>query len=117
MTPKRLWTPLALSACMAMTASCAASRPPSPVAPPRLILPEAAAEPCALTLLPQGATVGDLEAAFARRGGQIVACDAARRLAVETLEAERALIDAWGSGRNGRARQIIPSYSAKNADP
>lgn len=31
--------------------------------------------------------------AFIRRGAQIVACDAARRLAVETLDAEHALED------------------------
>jgi hypothetical protein len=29
------------------------------------------------------------------RGSAIVACDAARRLAVETLQAERGLVDAW----------------------
>lgn len=95
MTPKRLWTPLALGVCMTMTANCATSPRLSPVAPPRLILPEAAMRPCGLAVLPEGATVGDLEAAYVRRGGQVVACDAARRLAVETLTAERALIDAW----------------------
>lgn len=95
MTPKPLWTPLALSACVIMTASCAASPQPSPVAPPRLILPDAVTRPCDLAVLPQTATSGDLEAAYVRRGGQILACDAARRLAVETLQAERALIDAW----------------------
>jgi len=46
-------------------------------------------------VLPETATSADLEAAYVRRGGQILACDAARRLAVETLQAERALIDAW----------------------
>jgi len=51
--------------------------------------------PCDLALLPETATSADLEAAYVRRGGQILACDAARRLAVETLQAERALIDAW----------------------
>ncbi|WP_303698369.1 hypothetical protein [Brevundimonas naejangsanensis] len=51
-------------------------------------------------MLPQTATAADLEAAYVRRGGQILACDAARRLAVETLEAERALIDAWTRSRS-----------------
>jgi hypothetical protein len=100
MTPRPLWTPLALGACMIMTASCAASRPPSAVAPPRLILPEAATRPCDLAVLPEGATAADLEAVYVRRGGQVLACDAARRLAVETLAAERKLIDAWAAGRS-----------------
>lgn len=95
MTPKPLWTPLALSACVIMTASCAASPRPSPVAPPRLILPDAVTRPCDLAVLPDAATTADLEAAYVRRGGQILECDAARRLAIETLQAERALIDHW----------------------
>ena len=99
MTPRRPWTPLVLSACMSMTASCAASRPASPVAPPRLILPEAATRPCDLAVLPDRPVLSDLEAAYMRRGAQLAACDAARRLALETLEAERALTDAWANRR------------------
>ena len=99
MTPIPFWTPLALGACVIMTASCAASPQPSPVAPPRLILPDAATRSCDLAVLPEMATAADLEAAYVRRGGQILACDAARRLAVETLEAERALVDAWTRSR------------------
>ena len=83
MMHKPLWTPAALSVCAAMTASCAALPPISTVAPVRLVLPEAAMRPCALAVL------GDLEAVYVERGAQIVACDGARRLAVETLEAER----------------------------
>jgi hypothetical protein len=63
------------------------------VAPPRLALPEAAAAPCALAVLPDAPSWADLETAYLRRGAQIVACDAARRLAVETLTAERAMQD------------------------
>ncbi len=100
MTPIRLWTPLALSACAIMTASCAASPQPSPAAPPRLILPDAVTRPCDLAVLPETATTADLEEAYVRRGGQILTCDAARRLAVETLQAERALIDAWVHSRS-----------------
>jgi hypothetical protein len=40
--------------------------------------------------LPDDATLSDLEIGYVTRGAQIVACDAARRLAVETLQAERA---------------------------
>ncbi|MFC3070505.1 hypothetical protein [Phenylobacterium soli] len=35
--------------------------------------------------------MADLEAGFARRGAQVVACDAERRLAVQTHEAEHEL--------------------------
>lgn len=56
-------------------------------------LPEAATRPCALATLPAEPTLGDLEAAYATRGAQVAACDGARRLAVETLLAERALQD------------------------
>ena len=76
-----------------MTASCAGSLPISTVAPVRLALPETATRPCALATLPADPTLGDLEAAYAARGAQVVACDGARRLAVETLLAERALRD------------------------
>ncbi len=80
-------------ACAFMTASCAGSLPISTVAPVRLALPETATRPCALATLPAEPTLGDLEAAYAARGAQIVACDGARRLAVETLLAERMLQD------------------------
>jgi len=76
-----------------MTAACATS--PQPVAPPRLALPDAAAKPCPLAVLPDNPTAADLDAAYMRRGAQVVACDAARALAVETLIAERRLIDEW----------------------
>jgi hypothetical protein len=45
-------------------------------------------------MLPPAPTQADLEIGYATRGAQIVACDAARRLAVQTLEAEHALADA-----------------------
>ena len=80
-------------ACALMTASCAGTLPITTVAPVRLALPEKATRPCALATLPAEPTLGDLEAAYAARGAQVVACDGARRLAVETLLAERALQD------------------------
>jgi hypothetical protein len=94
MTPPSLWTPLAPLACASMIAGCAISPPPS-AAPPRLTLPQAAATPCRLDRLPEAATQADLEASYAARGGALVLCDAARSLAVETLLAERALLDRW----------------------
>lgn len=45
--------------------------------------------PCRLARLPADATLADMEGAYAQRGADLVACDAARALAVATLEAER----------------------------
>lgn len=58
------------------------------VRPPRRPL-----RPCSLYLLAMSPTQADLEMGFATRGAQIVACDAARRLAARTLEAEHELQD------------------------
>lgn len=95
------WIGAALSVCGLMIASCAASPEISTVAPPRLVLPDAARAPCALATLPDRPTASDLDAAYLTRGAQLVACDAARRLAVETFEAERALVDRWRAGGPG----------------
>lgn len=76
-----------------MTAACATS--PRSVAPPRLALPDAATRPCALAVLPDHPTAADLDATYMQRGAQVVSCDAARALAVETLIAERRLVDEW----------------------
>jgi hypothetical protein len=54
-------------------------------------MPPEATMPCALHRLPKAPSQADLEIGYATRGAQIVACDAARRLAVETHEAEHAL--------------------------
>ncbi|MBX9709225.1 MAG: hypothetical protein K2X61_14980 [Caulobacteraceae bacterium] len=54
--------------------------------------------------MPEAPTLGDLEIGYMTRGAQIAACDAARRLAVETLQAERGLIDRQAEGRD-RARR------------
>ncbi len=95
MTPSPLWTRPAWIACALMTASCAGSPVASAVATPRLTLPEAVTTPCALSRLPPDAGQADLEVAYMTRGAQIVACDGARGLAVETLLAERAMQDRW----------------------
>lgn len=86
---------LALLVCALMITSCAGLRPASAVAPPRLQLPTLSLQPCQLAQLPEAPTQADLEIAYAARGSALVACDAARNLAVETLEAERALQDRW----------------------
>lgn len=43
----------------------------------------------------QSPVLADLDVAYHLRGQEIALCDARRRLAVETLQAERALIDQW----------------------
>jgi len=89
------WIRLAPIALLPMIVSCAASPPISTVAPPRLTLAEVATRPCALAVLPEHPSRADLDVAYAMRGAQIVSCDDARRLAVETLAAERELQDRW----------------------
>lgn len=102
------WKAAAPIVCALMTASCAGSLPISTVAPPRLDLPEVATRPCALATLPEAPSLADLEAGYLLRGAQILACDSARRLAVEALSAERAMQDRWmeaeKAGRKGGRR-------------
>ncbi|HVI33796.1 hypothetical protein [Phenylobacterium sp.] len=56
-------------------------------------MPAEAVRPCGLYVLPATPTQSDLEIGYATRGAQLVACDAARRLAVQTHAAEHALED------------------------
>lgn len=103
--PKPLWKTLAALACGLMASSCAGTRRTSTDAlPPRLTLPEAASRPCSLAQLPENPTEGDLDAAFMLRGAQVVACDGARKLAVETLLAERSLADRLQAQKEARSR-------------
>jgi len=56
-------------------------------------MPAEARRACELHRLPEQPTQADLEVGYATRGAQILACDAARRMAVETHEAEHGLQD------------------------
>jgi hypothetical protein len=56
-------------------------------------MPATAGQPCSLFLLPPAPTQADLEIGYATRGAQVIACDAARALAVQTHAAEHALED------------------------
>lgn len=86
----RPWLLSALLGFTMLTAGCA--KPPQvSQAVPRLVLAAEAKAPCALHTLPLEPTLADLEIGYVTRGAQIVACDAARRLAVETYEAQRSL--------------------------
>lgn len=101
--PRHRWIRLAPIVFSATIASCAASPPPS-AAPPRLILPQAATTPCMLERLPDSPTRGDLEAAYLSRGAALVACEAARELAVATWLAEREMQDRWREATPHRRR-------------
>ena len=94
MTPISRCLLIAPVVCAIMTASCAASLPPS-ASPPRLVLPQAALTPCRLDRLPAAPTLADLETSYMARGRALAECDAARQAAVDTLRAERALQDRW----------------------
>ncbi|MBX9616951.1 MAG: hypothetical protein K2X25_15270 [Caulobacteraceae bacterium] len=63
-----------------------------------------ATRPCDLHRLPPAPTVGDLETGYMIRGRQIAECETARRLAVDTLMAERAAVDAARGGAASRTR-------------
>ena len=67
-------------------------------------MPAEAARGCSLYVLPATPSQSDLEIGYVTRGAQIVACDAARALAVQTHEAEHALEDqvTAKAGRRGR---------------
>lgn len=101
--PRHPWIRLAPIGFCAMIASCAASPRPY-AAPPRLTLPEAAVRPCVLDRLPDRPTLGDLEVAYVSRGAALAACESARRLAVDTLVAERDLQDRWREAQAPRRR-------------
>jgi len=91
-------TPTAPLACAMLTAACASPIPTS-LAAVRIEIPAEASRPCSLFLLPKAPTQADLEIGYATRGAQIVACDAARRLAVQTNQAEHDLQDRLKSAR------------------
>lgn len=80
----------------------------------QLSLPEAALRPCALNRLPDSPTVADLEIAYVERGARLVACDGARRLAVEGWLAEREVV----AGRQDlpSARQKLPHSASSWAE-
>lgn len=82
--------------CAASMSACATRVLPSALPiPPRREMPETAKAPCVLPRLPDLPTYADLEAAYYARGVVIVACDAARQLAVDVHQGEHDDEDAW----------------------
>jgi hypothetical protein len=67
-------------------------------------MPAEASRPCALYVLPERPSLGDLESGYGIRGAQLVACNAARKLAVDTYQAGQDLIDEQQKDRKTRAR-------------
>lgn len=93
----------ALLVCGAMMSSCAGSAPTF-ADPPRLALPEAATRACTLRTLPEAPTQSDLDAAYTGRGADLLNCDGARKLAVDTKVAQDALVDEWVRIQRARGR-------------
>jgi len=60
-------------------------------------MPEVATRSCRLDTLPASPSISDLEISYAARGADLVACEAARKLAVQTFEAQDALLDTMAS--------------------
>lgn len=86
----RRLTLIALSACGMLMTGCAEWTPALSGAP-QVEMPPEARRSCQLSRLPADPTQADLEALAQSRGADIVACDAARRLAVQTHDDEHAL--------------------------
>lgn len=85
--------------------SCAHSTPRAALhTSPRLDTPAQAAAPCPIYTLPEKPTLADLEAGYGVRGAQLVACNAARQLAVDAHELEHKAEDAVEAARAKRAR-------------
>lgn len=89
--PQHNWAKIALAVYASTTAACASVPPAKMVALPQLVLPPEVERPCGLAVLEGRGELADLEVAYMRRGEQLLACDAARALAVEILNKERAL--------------------------
>ena len=64
-------------------------------------MPDVATRSCRLNTLPASPSISDLEISYAARGADLVACEAARKLAVETFEAQRSLVDTLSSQTRG----------------
>jgi hypothetical protein len=67
-------------------------------------MPKEALRPCALQRVPDHPTIGDLEGAYEARGAALVACNVARRLAVDTYFAQQKLIEGQQKDRKSRVR-------------
>lgn len=93
--PTRPLTLTALAVCMTLNAGCAPwLRPSAPIPPPILTVPETARQSCRMPLLPASPTQGDVDALIVRSGLAIIECDAARQLAVDTLDAQQRAMSA-----------------------
>jgi uncharacterized lipoprotein YajG len=84
--------PVELIGCAMLISGCATPTQVSRPAP-QIEMPREASQACDLYLLPPSPSLADLEIGYVTRGAQIVACDAARELAVQTHAAEHALED------------------------
>lgn len=97
---------IAVTVCAGLTSACASSPRSLAAVAGQIEMPPAARQACDLFTLPANATQGDLDRGFVVRGAQIVACDSARRLAVETFDAQQAL-----------ARPVKPRWFQRRPSP
>jgi hypothetical protein len=74
-------------------------------------MPQEASRPCTLYRLPENPRASDLETGYAARGADLLACDAARRLAVQTHDAEHRL-----EAKQARARASRPWWMVWRMD-
>ena len=88
----RPWTLTVLACSGVLTVSCAHLPRSWRGAVPQVDMPLEAATPCTLYILPDHPTQADLDLGYVRRGAQLVACDAARDLAVRTFRAQQDLL-------------------------
>lgn len=89
--PRMLKLPsvLAVIVSATMASGCASLFQQAAPPPVRLELPAIVTTPCRLHTLPESPTWADLEAGYAIRGEQLVACELARQTAVFVLQTER----------------------------
>lgn len=93
-----------LVVCSIMIANCAGSPRIYRAAAPQVEMPPEATRPCAIYRLPDTPSEADLEIGYATRGAQLVACNAARDLAVGIHAAEHQLEAVQAKARSARQR-------------
>lgn len=91
--------------CATSLASCATSGQPSaqtPVTPPRRDMPATARQSCQIPPLPAEISFTSLKGYAATAAAEILRCDVARQLGVDTHDGEHADEDAWLKESAGR---------------
>lgn len=104
---KNLFLPIVPLVCALLISSCAPLLQNSKVVPepsPQIEIPDEARKPCAVALFPENPTNADIDAVAIIRGAQIMKCDVARQIAVNTHDREHALEAKHQKEREDRAK-------------